>query len=353
MTPFLRSISALCLGVAALAPSASRAGLYWEQGVRSKSVSVCFVGNAPSLRAARVAQIEQYLREYEYAANVKFKFLGDCPAATHQANGNDFYDGDIRVVIPNVNVSGTGLVPGKGCQDFIENGSYNHKNDGWGSWSNAPNDLTPNRACVYNLKLGDDPWNDTPYLNHTLHEFGHALGLSHEHARNDVDKAHCTAKDYGGNVSDGHITIYDKLSVMHYAFPTCGIEGNYGYSGLSAMDRLSVHIMYPEEKQVAEFVGTTVIPSTNVLSLVSAWRSRGADMNFAASNFSWSVSGTQVGTGASVDTKLSPGDYTLAISHKDFLGRSYSYSGPVHVLAPKDYARFAASVTSAQSALLH
>lgn len=61
---------------------------------------------------------------------------------------------------------------------------------GWGSWSNAPNDLATNRANLYNLKLGGEPYGASamPYLNYTLHEFGHALGLSHEPERNDVEK---------------------------------------------------------------------------------------------------------------------------------------------------------------------
>ena len=97
-------------------------------------------------------------------------------------------------------------------------GNYNGNNDGWGSWSNAPDDLAAHRSCLYNLKLGDDPWNDTPYLNHTLHEFGHGLGLSHEHVRDDANISSCTESGYGGNYSDGKITAYDKRSVMHYDF---------------------------------------------------------------------------------------------------------------------------------------
>jgi hypothetical protein len=376
MTHPFRSIAVISLAITALSPSASHGGLYWQHGVRSKTVTVCFVGDAPSLRPDRVNQIRQYIREHEFAANVRFQYLGSCPAATQQSNGNDYFDGDIRVVIPGINVSGTGPVPGNGCQMFIENGVYNKKNDGWGSWSNAPDDLAVNRSCQYNLKLGDDPWNDTPYLNHTLHEFGHALGLAHEHQRNDANIPACIEKypqftdqtackkanhvwigycmnGYGVGTSEGYLTLYDRNSVMHYAFPSCGIEGNYGYSGLSSMDQLSVHILYPENVQVAEFIGTTVIPSTRPLALASAWQARGANLAFAAQDFSWRLSGTLLGTNASVSFPVAPGNYRLEFAHKDFLDRTYSYAGPVRVLTPQDYNRFAAGIVAAQSVMFH
>src|SRR5262249_13145717 len=150
-------------------------------------ITLCFVGNAVTARPDRVTQILAYIKEYEYAANIRFTNLGACPASLPQPDGRDSFDGDIRVVIPNTSVNALGPVPGTGCRMFLDkNGVYDHKNDDWGSWSNAPNDLSTNRSCLYNLKLGDDPWNGTPYLNHTLHEFGHALGLSHEHQRADI-----------------------------------------------------------------------------------------------------------------------------------------------------------------------
>ncbi len=69
-----------------------------------------------------------------------------------------------------------------------------------------------------------------------MHEFGHGLGLSHEHVRDDANISSCTESGYGGNYSDGKITAYDKRSVMHYKFASCGIDGNYGHSGLSMRD---------------------------------------------------------------------------------------------------------------------
>jgi hypothetical protein len=320
-------------------PQMTNAALYWFHGVRGKIISVCFVGNALTSRPDRVQQILDYIKDFEQVANIHFNYLGNCPPKTTQANGDDYYDGDIRVIIPSINISGTGPVPGKGCPMFNQQGvgGYNGDNDGWGSWSNAPDDLTPNRACLYNLKLGDDPWNATPYRNHTLHEFGHALGLAHEHERNDVN-AGCTETGYGGGATNGHITFYDRYSVMHYKFASCGIDGNYSYAGLSGWDKLALHIMYPEDVRVAEFVGATTIVAGQNLQLQSLWKARGADMTFAAGNFNWQINGvTQSTTPDLVENMPVAGEYDLALSYTDFLGRSYGYSGKVRVLSSADY----------------
>jgi hypothetical protein len=150
---------------------------------------VCFVGDAITSRPGRVQQVMSYIRHFEYAANIKFPAAPvACPAPTTLPNGSEVYDGDIRVVLPFTSGKFYGMVPGVGCKMFLDSaGNYDGGNDGGGSWSNAPNDLATNRGCQYNLKLNDDGAGGVPYLNHTLHEFGHALGLSHEHARTDVD----------------------------------------------------------------------------------------------------------------------------------------------------------------------
>lgn len=343
----------ICLAIILLSYfPAVHAALYWEQGVRSKQISVCFVGDAVISRPDRVAEILDYITHFEWAANIRFNYWGSCPAATQDANGNDLYDGDYRVVIPNISVTGTGAIPGNGCPMFLDdNGNYNGGNDGWGSWSNAPDDLNDNRACLFNLKLGDDPWNDTPYLNHTLHEFGHGLGLSHEHARNDVNE-NCTESGYGGSVSTGFITPYDRNSVMHYRFGSCSIDGNYGRNGLSKWDELALHIMYPEDIKVAEVSGRVVVRSTENLRLHSTWEDRGANMNYAAKNFHWSVDGNTVSTSSSLQIHLPVGVHKMSVSHQDFLDHSYTFTTIITVLSPDQYKRKIVAPI-ATSVLLH
>ena len=336
---WLHSACLIALGYLSTATD-SMAALYWNHGVQAKTISLCFVGDAVATRPQRVQQILTYIKEYEYAANIRFNYLGTCAAPTKQANGNDYYSGDIRVVIPDTSVDATVQVPGKGCPKA--------DNSGWGSWSNAPDDLSSHRACLYNLKLGDDPWNKTPYLNHTLHEFGHGLGLAHEHVRSDVNKAICNASGYGGNATSGFITPYDKNSVMHYMFETCGINGNYDYTGLSAWDKLAVHILYPEDVHVAEFVGKTVIRTTDQLALQSAWRARGANMSFVANSFQWKIGGVLLSSTPTLSGALAQGTYVLELSHKDFLKRSYYYKGTVRVLTPNNYNKLVSAVNATQ-----
>lgn len=340
------------LGTAFAAPRA-HASLYWFAGVRSSTPSVCFVGDALTSRSARVQQVLDYLSDYEHAANIRFNYLGTCPAPVTLSNGTEWYGGDIRVVLRSTSVPFTGMVPGKGCDMFLDSsGAYNGDNDGGGSWSNGPDSLAQHRGCVYNLKLGDDAdTNGVPWRNHTLHEFGHALGLAHEHARDDVDPA-CTASNYGGSASDGHITWYDRNSVMHYRFQACGIDGNYGQDGLSAWDRLAVHIMYPEAVHVAEFTGRTVIRTSEPLSLNSLWGASGADLSFAASGFTWKLNGITYSSSSWLSTYLGAANYPFQLSYTDFLGRTYSYSSTVKVLTPADYAGQIVAPVAAQLPLM-
>jgi PKD repeat protein len=145
------------------------------------------------------------------------------------------------------------------------------------------------------------------------------------------------------------MTPYDRDSVMHYMFTSCGINGNYDFTGLSALDKLALHILYPEDNRVAEFVGKTVIEAGETLSLQAAWGARGAHINYVVKNFSWylykgiSIYGSS--TSSSLNIVLdTPGTYTLIFSYDDLLGRHYSYSGPVHVMTPQQYAAAVAVV---------
>lgn len=346
--PRLFFILIIISGLPCAAPHPAHSALYWHHGVRTSPISVCFVGDAVDNRPERVDQILGYIRDYEHYANIQFvqETAGTwkCSSPSKKPDGNDYYGGDIRVVIPGAGVSLAGQIPGVGCTG----------DNPPPSWSRPPDELETHRSCLYNLKLGDDDDdNGVPWKDHTLHEFGHALGLSHEHDRSDANVPGCTGDGAPGGASDGFMTHYDRHSVMHYQDLSCDIPGNYDHSGLSSLDRLAVHILYPEANMAAEFVGKTVIQSGEILSLQSAWQWRGANIDFVAKNFQWRLNGDLVGSEPGLSIQLTTtGEYTLQFSHSDFLDRAYSYTGKVRVLSSADYTAQTAAVESAQMAML-
>ena len=314
------------------------AATYWDKGIRSNPISVCFVGNAPKERPKRVNEILATIEQFQKVANIYFKYLGSCPPPTTRPDGTDYYEGDIRVVIPKTSISGTGPVPGKGCPMFrvSPNSHYNGKNDKWGSWTNPPNELDLHRSCLYNLKLGDDPWDGNPYLNHTLHEFGHALGLIHEHERKD---AYCfnPASDARWKET-GYLTPYDRHSVMHYKFSkvhgqTCDVKGNYGHTGLSDLDMLSLQILYPFEGQMSQIVGNTTIKNGQNLNLRLALEDRGAFVDHVLRKISWQLGGSVESTTTRLQKRMdNVGVYSLKMIYIDLIGRQHTYNGFVQVV---------------------
>jgi hypothetical protein len=141
------------------------------------------------------------------------------------------------------------------------------------------------------------------------------------------------------------MTPYDRNSVMHYQFLSCGIDGNYGYDGFSDWDKLALHIMYPEDNRAAEFIGTTVIRTGSTLSLQSAWQFRGANMSYVATNFQWRIDGVLRSTAPSLSfAGLGQGTHTLSLTYADFIGRNYSYTGPVRVVDPLVYEGYVAAL---------
>jgi len=68
------------------------------------------------------------------------------------------------------------------------------------------------------------------------HEFGHALGIAHEHNRS--DRLNCTLA-HAGTDPDYYVTPYDANSVMNYCNPNWS-----GHGQLSDLDRIGINVLY-------------------------------------------------------------------------------------------------------------
>jgi len=331
-------VALLSVLLAAL-PGSARAGYYWGHGTLSSTPTVCFVAttlvNAPDWASL----ILEYIEEFEQAANIRFDYIGTCPPPVSRGGGGLSYPGDIRVALfPGSGIDWYLPVPGDNCPiGFIDS-----------SFATEPDLSKVNTGCLYNVKLGND--SDAlgvPWRNHTLHEFGHALGLAHEHQRPDaLDPSNFCLPMASGcptPADPAHeltcLTPYDHESVMNYEILECQIHGNYSQAGLSDLDKASLHVLYPEDARTAEVVGTRVVRTTEVLTLTSAWIGRQLNVPVVANSFDWRIDGLASSETSSLQMALGEGTHVVTLSHQDFLGQQYSYTTTVRSLSPTEFDR--------------
>jgi hypothetical protein len=334
---------------------------------RPTGLSVCFYGDATTVRAARVAQIRDALvGNTQAAANIVFTGFGACAAPTTGTCGSPphsckQYPGDIRIALDGTTASGsvvTRQIPAS-YSDCADHGAPS-------SWAVSPNvvDNPGYRACPYNAAVGDDA--DTsqtppvPWLNHPLHEVGgHSLGFAHEFLQagyynfagptgtvcSNSTSPPDAALHPGSYVS---LTPADASSVMMYQVLDCGINGNYGFSGYSTWDQLSLHIMYPEADRVAEFFGGTVTTLNVPVKLTQLWIAKGANAN-VLNSISWSIGGMSSNQPTFSASWSTPGSKTGTLTYTDFLGRVFTTSITVQVYADSAALAGAVVVPSAAS----
>ncbi|MBM4187981.1 MAG: hypothetical protein FJ206_11805 [Gemmatimonadetes bacterium] len=363
-----RPLAALAAIAALGTATALQAGLLASSGgtgLLPRDISVCFVGDANLTRAAFITQIRDYLSIHQGTANIDYTFLAACPAPTRDASGNEVFGGTIRVLLAGTNVpysptpTATMIpIPGVGCTRGVPvatdvNGqprrdASGNLIDSGASFALFPSDRSPanDSHCQWNLRLGNDgDAAGTLWRNHTLHEFGHQLGFAHEFERSDArdntTAAGCTGAQQWidglpasgtGNTqftSEG----YDLQSTMNYTIPACpNYVGNYGHTGLSALEKLSLHFMYPEDRLVAEYEGTTVVAQGTPVSLVGQWEFRGASRSGfrMITSYQWLEGSTVLGTGAAVSIATPAlGTRQLTLRYTDQWNRLYQ--APVEI----------------------
>ena len=200
-------------------------------------------------------------------------------------------------------------------------------------------------------------------LNKIMHEIGHTLGLIHEHQRGDiagvndpmVQTCHRDVPYYGkGGASSrrGHVhhalrpQLGHALRVQHArrsknvpAGSQCNIGNDNGSTGLSTYDRLTLRILYPHRRKVAEYIHATVIAAGERLKLSNEWGALGALTANVIRNSHWVLKrgNTLVTTQNSVDfdfTDSVRGRFSLSYAFKDMRGHGYVNTIAVKVMAP-------------------
>jgi hypothetical protein len=285
------------LGCASAAPDdeieRTESELHSRITLQSHSPTVCWVKDPDSTTSnaafdAKTAQLEATLSEWEAESGLTIDWQGRCaPPSTEidPVTGQtlDVYHEDIRILLNELDRQSEYQIPGRGCPN----------NNANGHWSFFPNEREEYRHCRHNVSIGEGV-----ARNNVLHEFGHALGMEHEHVHPDST---CIVEDltFGGVL----LTAYDPLSPMHYV--KCGSPGNWGDGGLTELDRLGVEIAYPPSSTVKvshgglAFAGGWAIRSNSTFQ--PSWYARGAHPS-VFQDLTWKVNGTLKSTSITVSS---------------------------------------------------
>ncbi len=196
--------------------------LFWEKS----SLRVRFLGGSEFLQL----KVIQYAREWSKYANIHFQFVRSEPS-------------DIRI-------------------------SFESESGSW-SYIGRTSQYIPSTTATMNFGWFNSQTSDTEFRRTTLHEFGHALGLSHEHQhpeagipwnRDAVYAYYSRTQDWSRNDVDHNIfrkysrsstrySAYDPNSIMHYYIPQALVFGNWTSNWnthLSATDISFIQSVYPD-----------------------------------------------------------------------------------------------------------
>jgi len=224
----------------------SAPNILWPNGATLK---VSFLDEASDFVKERIVN---YAKVWEDYANISFKFI-------------DTSDGDIRI-------------------GFKKGGSW--------SWVGTLAQGVKSDEKTMNFGWLDDYISENEFSRTVIHEFGHALGLKHEHQHPDGDICwnwEAVIDFYTGDPNNwskeetrsnleslsyysiGNSTAYDPQSIMHYPIPQSLTSCNYmtGWNtDLSDLDKTAIATMYPFRKK-RHIVG----PNTFSYNWTSGWNS--------------------------------------------------------------------------------
>ncbi|MBI3899898.1 MAG: VCBS repeat-containing protein [Gammaproteobacteria bacterium] len=176
----------------------------------SNRIPVCWENGSAATATEQTWVRNRIAATWDAASAVTFTGWGNCTASTSAG---------IRILIQDAGPRTLGL--GKTLNNVVNGMLLNFTFSAWGSsCSNA----TIRQSCIESI---------------AIHEFGHALGIAHEHNRPDTDRSLCTDAPQGTN-GDVIIGAFDNSSIMNYCF-------NSSYNNaLSSTDRATINNMYPK-----------------------------------------------------------------------------------------------------------
>ncbi len=210
---------------------------FWNKNV----LRVRFLGGSEYVRS----KVRQYAQEWSHHADMTFVFV-------------DVEPSDIRI-------------------------SFDAESGSWSYVGRTNSYLSPQRATM-NFGWFNARTSETEFRRTTLHEFGHALGLQHEHQHPEVainwDRPavysyYARTQDWSRSDVDANIfrrynsnstnySAYDPASIMHYYIPSSLVIGSWTprwNTRLSTTDKQFIGAIYPAQDD-GEIVVDCACPDT-------------------------------------------------------------------------------------------